>query len=118
MSHDRSILALFVFGLQASTRVPALQEHCACFLLLARVVGLLLRSARGLTGARELQLAILAYLAEFKRLFGDEFMTPKFHYAMHLWLYLLWWGFPPQTFTQERKHKTVKAFGGCIENVS
>ncbi len=112
------ILALFVFGLQASTRVPALQEHCACFLLLARVVGLLLRSARGLTGARELQLAILAHLAEFKRLFGDEFMRPKFHYAMHLWLYLLWWGFLPLTYIQERKHKTVKAFGDCIDNVS
>ena len=61
---------------------------------------------------------MLAHLAEFKRLFGDEFMMPKFHHAMHLWLYLLWWGFLPLTFTQERKHKTVKALGDDTLNVN
>ena len=66
----------------------------------------------------ELLEAMSAYLRTYKRLYGESTMTPKFHYLLHLPDLLRRHSWLPSCWVHERKHKSVKAYGNHVENVS
>ena len=112
------VFSLFLDGLQQRSADAELRRHCECFLQLALVTSMLQRSVRGLTRPDDLRRAVRGHLATFQDLFGSDVMTPKFHYAQHLWQILDRFGVCPSCFTHERKHRAVKKFGDRIQNTS
>ena len=110
------VLASFMRSLHEKTPVAELQQHALCFLLLARIVELILRSARVRVDPSDLRAALTEYMERFLNLFGKQSMIIKFHYAMHFPGYLERWGFVPGCFALERKHKVGKRFANEIRN--
>ena len=66
----------------------------------------------------DLLAAISAYLRTFQRLYGPDIMTPKFHYLLHLPHLLQRHSWLPSCWVHERKHKSAKAYGNHVQNVS
>ena len=94
------------------------KDHSRCFLMLADVVRIVQRCSRYPIDPDELQLSISTYLQTFKLLFGEEHLTPKFHYAFHFPAYLRRFGFVPSCFVLERKHKVPKRFANEVRNTN
>ena len=94
------------------------KRHCECFLLLVTVVELLIASSRRFVDPLALRDAYCQYLSLFKDLFGPQCVTPKFHMAMHLWNFMLRFGFVPNCFVLERKHRVAKRFGDAVTNAN
>lgn len=66
-----------------------------------------------------IQRAIAAHARSFSALYGDEAVTPKFHYGCtHMVQQLSRLGFLPACFVLERKHKVAKKFGDHVVNTS
>ncbi len=108
------VLAAFGETLNSSHPDPEVRRHAHCFLLLALVIGQVLRSARGLMDRHEFLRRAQAFLPVFCALYGEAFATPKFHYMMHLGLYRL--KFLPNCLVHERKHKGVKRYANPVFN--
>lgn len=108
------VLAHFVQSMNST----ALQQHAAAFLLLVKVVEMIQASARKPVSADTLRCAIGAHLRSFKALYGEEAMTPKFHYSVHFPVYLERYGMLPSCYVLERKHKLPKRFGNELRNTS
>ena len=67
----------------------------------------------------QLQRALDAHARSFTALYGDEVVTPKFHYGIaHMVPQLERMGFLPACFVLERKHKVAKRFGDHVVNTS
>ena len=112
------ILANFVHALHENTALASVKDHASCFLKLADVIRIIQRSARHKIDADELQYAIAQHLSAFKKLYGEDVMTPKFHYSIHFPSYLRRWGWAPACFVLERKHKVPKRFANEVRNTS
>lgn len=96
----------------------AVRDHARCFVMLADIVRLIQRCSRLQVDPDELQLELCKYLDAFKRLYGEEWMVPKFHFAIHFPDYLRRFGFVPSCFVLERKHKVPKRFANEVTNTS
>eukprot|EP00971_Amphidinium_carterae_P229896 4562200-Amphidinium_carterae.1 len=70
------------------------------------------------TSPSKLQLAIESDLSEFKRIYGEDRMVPKFHYLLHMPHFLARWKCLPNCFALERKHKEPKRYAQGIANTS
>ena len=90
----------------------------ANFLQLVFVVHLILRSARFKVAPATLQQAIGDYLRGFSQLFGQEVMVIKFHLLIHLPAHLKKYGFLPNCFVHERKHKESKTYANSNTNTA
>ena len=77
------ILAHFMASVLDGHRQEETKSHARVFLELVHMIELLLRSARRRVPGREYADAACAFLTSFRNLFGAEWMTPKFHYAVH-----------------------------------
>ena len=112
------VFAFFMGEFLSSAGSPNAQGHAASFLQLVRVVELILRSARCSVDPLALQSAISDYLKGFASLYGPEWMIIKFHYMLHLPKFLKQFGFLPNCFVHERKHKHPKRFANQVTNTT
>ena len=120
-SEGRSILPVFAHFLRqvaATSPDEALRQHVACISRLAETVEMLQATARRNVDPERLRRNVEHYLSDFKRLFGPEVMTIKFHLVLHLAASLRRLGFLPNCFALERKHKVPKRFGNELFNTS
>ena len=92
------------------------RQHVQCFLQLSSVIELIRRSSRGTVLPAQLTAAIGLYLHAFRQLYGDGVMIIKFHYTLHLPMYLQKYGMLPNCFVHERKHKLPKRFANEVNN--
>jgi hypothetical protein len=94
----------------------AVKHHARLFLMLAQIIGQIFRSGRKLMNKGLLQALTRDYIREYKAVYGEESVVPKFHMLAHLPK------FPvdqlPNCFVHERKHKTVKRFANNVFNTS
>ena len=110
------VLAHFVSRVIVTSEFPVVRAHGQCFMLLVAVLVLIEKVSRGTANPSQLQAAISTYLAAFKRLYGEDNMIIKFHYAMHLPAFLARWVFLPNCFVLERKHRVPKRFANHVMN--
>ena len=110
------LVRMFLLSLDVSSMDVALKLAVKSFLKLCIVLDLLLSTNRGESDTgRDLGGAIQQHCQAFKRAYGEDHITPKFHYAQHL-------GTMAATkdlvscFTHERKHKEVKNYADHIKN--
>eukprot|EP00971_Amphidinium_carterae_P239319 4751070-Amphidinium_carterae.1 len=94
------------------------------FLQLVLVIELIEAAAKGISSApggvtpNRLRDAIEQYIKTFKLLFGEDRIIPKYHYLMHLPVFLHRWGCLPNCFVLERKHKEPKRYAQAVSNTS
>ena len=112
------VVAQFVEASVLAMASADARRHGACFMLLINVLQLIEKSARGATTPANLQRAIVAHLRTFKALYGDEWMPVKFHMSIHLPMFLQRWGFLPNCFVLERKHRVPKKYANDMRNTS
>ena len=91
---------------------PEVREHAECFLKLVEVIELILNSARYDVPGGRVDAACKRYLEQYRALYTEECMQPKFHELLHFGRFLLQFGWVPNCFVLERKHKGPKRFGG------
>lgn len=75
-------------------------------------------TARRRVGEAELRTALELYMRRFVEVYGEDSVTPKFHYALHLPQFLGRFGFLPSCFVQERKHRVGKRYSTDHRNTS
>ena len=98
--------------------MPALQPKCdsmcsvscSCHILLSCIA-----VHRGALLPAQLAATIGLYLYAFRQLYGDGVMIIKFHYTLHLPMYLQKYGMLPNCFVHERKHKLPKRFANEVK---
>ena len=112
------ILGQFVEASVLTMANNVAKQHGASFMLLVKVLELIEGCARDATTPRELQHAIVAHLRSFRALYGVEWMPIKFHLSLHLPMFLQRWGFLPNCFVLERKHRTPKKCANDMRNTS
>jgi hypothetical protein len=110
------VLAHFVSRIVVPSAFDTVRAHGACFMLLVELLILIEKVGRGTTTPDALQHATSTYLAAYRNLYADENMTIKFHYCMHLPDFLRRWGFLPNCFALERKHRVPKRFANQVTN--
>ena len=74
------------------------------------VVMMLQALKTGTITAAKLNTAIVTHLAQFLSVWGDSYVRPKHHYALHLGPMLEYFGFLLATLTQERKHRLITRY--------
>ena len=111
------ILAYFMCTVLTGRRPEEEKRYARCFLLLVHAVELLLRCAKQRVSGHEYVGVVQRFLRSFKGLFGNDFMTPKFHAALHFGVWLDRWQSIPNCFVLERKHKLPKRWGNQITNI-
>ena len=80
---------------------------------------LLLQSTRtGTVGPDELQDAILKHLRLHWAAWGEDYVKPKHHYALHLPDMLQRFGYLLTSWVQERKHRLVSKYGRDRRNAA
>ena len=85
---------------------------------LVHIVHLILKSSRSSVSPVNLQNAIKDYLHGYKNLHGEDTMIIKFHLLLHLPAHLKKYGFLPNCFVHERKHKGSKKYANHNTNTS
>jgi len=111
------LLASFMQALNANAGTAAeVRQHVQYFLQLSYVIELIRRSSRGTVLPAQLTSAIGLYLHAFRQLYGDGVMIIKFHYTLHLPMYLQKYGMLPNCFVHERKHKLPKRFANEVKH--
>ena len=111
------ILAYFMCTVLTGRRSDEEKRYARCFLLLVHAVELLLRSAKQRVSGHEYVGVVERFLRSFKGLFGGDFMTPKFHAALHFGGFLDRWQSIPNCFVLERKHRLPKRWGNQMTNI-
>ena len=89
-----------------------MRHHYAVFEALAMVVEEIVRVGRLQSDPERLERNVKRYLSSFKQLYGEAWMTQKFHYLHHFTQHIKRWGKKglPNCFCLERKHKGTKRF--------
>ena len=82
-------------------------ETVESMLAVLNVVMLLLSLKTGMVTAEALTAAIQTHLILFLAAWGEWYVRPKHHYAIHLGPMLAHFKFLLATFTHERKHRLV-----------
>ena len=92
--------------------LPAGIEAAACnaFLALCLVLDLLMVVNRGIVSATRLRDAVIDHLRQFAATHGEDAMTPKFHYSIHLYIFLRIFRFLVGCLLHERKHRLIKRY--------
>ena len=106
------VMAMFFQHLALSHHDDEVRRHAACFVMLALVVSMIIRSGRGLTNHVVLQHRVETYLKEFVQLYGYAAATPKFHMLLHFAFYVR----ILNCLVHERKHKSVKRYANIHYN--
>jgi hypothetical protein len=110
------VLALFTRKVLLSFGVC--REECIAFLALADVVELILSTSRNKVTAPQLLGRVHRFLDTFVHAFGEDYMTPKYHWLLHLPECLLKFGLLLNCFVLERKHRCGKRYATDLANTS
>jgi hypothetical protein len=89
-----------------------------CFFLCCDVLDALQKVSRKRCTPEELAEVIVRFLKFFKLKFGEDPMTPKFHYIIHLPQMLRDHSIIFPCFVHERKHRELKRYAGMLRNTS
>ena len=92
----------------------ALVRHAALYLQLVQIIELVWAAHKHDVDCTLLRLCIEKYMQRFKEMFGASSMTPKFHFMFHLPDLIERFGWAPNCFALERKHKVPKRFANQI----
>ena len=95
-----------------------LSLQCNAVLALVHLVELIQLTAKTDVPPKRLLAAAEKFLQQFKEAWGVEWMTPKFHWLLHLHRTLELLGFLLNCFCLERKHRVPKRYAGEITNIS
>jgi hypothetical protein len=108
------VLAYFIMA----SFLPSGRCHAECiaFLALADLIDLVYSAARGGLTPQELRKAVYRFLKLFVDAWGAEWMTPKFHWLLHLPIELERYGTLLSCFVHERKHRMVKRYANDVCN--
>ena len=110
------LVRMFLLSLHVPSMDDALKLAIKSFLKLCIVLDLLLSINRGETVAHDdLGGTIQQHCEAFKTAYGEDSITPKFHYVQHLARMAATKDLV-SCFTHERKHKEVKNFADHIAN--
>ena len=108
-----SVMAVFV----DQPHIDALQApSITCFRLCCDVLDALQSVSRSQCTPEQLADRILRFLRFFKLCFGEDAMSPKFHYMLHIPRQYKTHGILFPCFVHERKHRELKRFAGAITN--
>ena len=102
------ILALYV--VRVVLRAGICIYECKSFLALCDLVDLLLVANLGKCTPKQLQDAVTAFLDACKEADWEQYMTPKFHWLIHLPYHLQYFGCLPTCWVHERKHRVAKRY--------
>ena len=112
------VLACFLQGVAKKSGNEVVQQHASSFALMAKTIEMLQNGGRRTICPDILQQSVAAHLTSFTALFGTEAMTPKFHYCLHFVDFSRRFGFVPNCFALERKHKVPKRFANEVRNTN
>ena len=93
-------------------------DQCNSFLAMVQVLEMLQATQLGQVQPPRLQQAIEEALGSFKNCNGEAMMLRKHHWMLHLATHLQVWGFLPNCFRLERKHKTIMKFGNQTKKLT
>ena len=85
---------------------------------LCDVIDLLSSVARGKIQPQQLQDSVELFLDAYSAAFGDEYMTPTFHWLLHFSKSLRDAGTLVACFVHERKHRMLKRYCNDIRNTT
>ena len=111
------VLAMFTAHV-LMTLQPGCTTECIAFLALADVVDLIVASSRLTVPPLRLLQAVEKFLGLFRDAWGVEWLTPKFHWLLHLAGVLHKRGMLLNCFCLERKHRTPKRYATELANTS
>lgn len=97
---------------------PAVTKACHSYFCLAEVLDHLRAVSHGKATPAGLERAIDAHFKASLDAYGDEHVTPKTHYAVHLPEQYCLHGLLVNCFVHERKHRELKRFGNHLFNTS
>ena len=116
-SDGLSVTPIIAFFLQhVMMRAGIAVAACTAFLHLADIADLLLAASTGKVTPALLRDAIKRFLDACIAAGWRAHMHPKFHWLIHLPMYLHRWGTLLSCFVHERKHKMVKRYSTDIHN--
>ncbi|CAE8739399.1 unnamed protein product, partial [Polarella glacialis] len=91
---------------------------CQSYFCVCAVLDLLLNVRTGSVTPVSLHHAVVRHLNAFKAIYGEERMTPKCHYTLHLSDMLRRHGVLVSCWVHERKHKELKRYANHLDNTS
>lgn len=110
------VLALFVHKVLIPSGICA--AECQALLAIADVVDILIICQRTRVNPASLGEAARIFLQRFTDIWGIGWMTPKFHWLLHLGPTLQKFGFLLNCFCLERKHRWPKRYATELTNTS
>jgi hypothetical protein len=111
-----TVLAIFV----QTVLIPLhmCDAECMAFLAVADLVDIILSTSRNEVPAAVLLARVHCFLDKFVHAFGYDWMTPKFHWLLHLAEALQRLGLLLNCFVLERKHRIAKRYATDLANTS
>ena len=88
------------------------------FMALAHLVQCLWCSGRSSLTPATLDAMVEDFLSKYGTAFGFQWMTPKFHWMLHLGDHLSKFGFLVNCFCLERRHRVAKRYADELKNIS
>jgi hypothetical protein len=92
--------------------------ECKAFLALVHVIELIVAAARATVAPEKLLAAVEHFLKLFRDAWGIHWMTPKFHWLLHLWKLMQKFRRLLNCFCLERKHRQPKRYASDLANIS
>ena len=92
--------------------------ECYAFLALCDLVDLIVAASRMRVAPDKLLTSVETFLDLFEKAWGIEWMTPKFHWLLHIPNQLRMFGFLMACFCLERKHRVPKRYATDVTHPS
>jgi hypothetical protein len=94
------------------------KAEVAAYLALCDVIDCFLYVTRGSITPQHMLTCVHLFLRKFCDAFGEEKMTPKFHWLLHFPFYLMRHGTLIACYVHERKHRMLKRYCNDIRNTA
>ena len=110
------VLAIFVTKVLLPTGICT--DECEAFLALCDVAEFITSVNRGRVTPEHIRDSVHKFLRMFVLAFGAAWLTPKFHWLLHLSKQFRNWGTLLACFVNERYHRNPKQYAGQLKNTS
>ena len=118
-SEGVSVIPIIAYCLQkVIMRAGIAVSACAAFVALADLVDTVSLAYSGSTTAEFLRFKVNTFLDACVAAGWEPYMTPKFHWPIHLPKQLEQWRFLLSCYVHERKHRMVKRYSTSISNTA
>ena len=112
------VLANFLEQVYSATTNLTVRAHAMCMMSLCDIIASIRSCCRGVVNTEELKAAIDSYMVIYRGLYGPDAMVPKFHALHHYPGFIRRWGYIPNCWCLERKHKHPKSFANQLRNTA